>query len=93
VAFVHYVSCVSDTGPGYTCHVVSVKGEDVLKIGLLFFARGAIVAVGEQAKCLARFARYRTFLGRCTESQSTSHVANRGGLGAELSQHTDWSYA
>jgi hypothetical protein len=36
-------------------------------MGLLFFARGAIVAVGERAKCLARFASHCTFLGRCTE--------------------------
>jgi hypothetical protein len=80
----------------HTNHVVSVKGEDVLKIGLLFFGRGAIVttlfadwvSVNQQNVWQDLLVTARS--GTLHRTQSTLHAADGGGLNFGLGwQHTD----
>jgi hypothetical protein len=69
-----------------------VKGEDVLKIGLLFFGKGAIVtmpiadwvSVNQQSVWQDLLVTARS--GMLHRTQSTSHAADGAGLGW---QHTD----
>lgn len=53
-----------------TCHFVSVKGDDVLKIGLAFFVVGAIFkTIHEQDKRVSHVRR---------TSQATNHIYEQG---------------